>query len=130
MQNFIESVIDFNQRVLGIEQREIGPLEQGEHEATVKAFHEEINEYVAAHNQFDLVGQVDAVVDLIYFAVGSLYKKGLSANQIGSILEVVHNSNMTKKLGVVEKRGNPLGDAVKPEGWVGPEEAIAAVMGG
>jgi hypothetical protein len=37
---------------------------------------------------------------------------------------------MTKKLGVVEKRGNPLGDAVKPEGWVGPEEAIAAVMGG
>lgn len=129
MNQMIESVIDFNQRVLKIEPRELGVMSEGEVKATVKALNEEAVEFEDAYAGQDMLGQVDALIDSIYFAIGGLYKMGLTAEQIGKAFQVVHDCNMAKKLGTVEKRGNPLGDAVKPEGWKGPEEALAEVLG-
>lgn len=132
MQAFNEmvvDVIDFNQRVLGIAPRELGVMVEGEAKATVKALNEEATEFMDAYEHQDMLGQVDALLDSIYFSIGALYKMGLTAEQIGLSFRAVHQCNMQKKLGVVPKRDNPLGDAVKPEGWVGPEERIAEVLG-
>lgn len=126
--NIPAAIIDFNQRVLGIDPRELGPMSEPEFKATIKAFLEEVEELEEAHQHHDFIGQIDAVVDLIYFAYGALYKMGLTAKQILDISQAVHDANMEKKLGVVAKRGNPLGDAVKPEGWIGPEERIADIL--
>lgn len=127
-QSFAHAVVDFNQKVLGIAPRTQHPLEGGELEATRKAFAEEIQEFNDAIAQGDFLGQIDALTDLKYFIDGALYKMGLTADQINGCAFAVHAANMEKKLGIVEKRGNPLGDAVKPEGWVGPEERIAEIL--
>jgi predicted HAD superfamily Cof-like phosphohydrolase len=127
---YAHAVVDFNQRVLKIDPRSLHPLAGGELHATMKAFQEEITEFQDAINSGDFLGQIDAVVDLTYYAFGALYKMGLTGDQIQACCMAVHDANMEKKLGVVPKRGNPLGDAVKPDGWVGPEERIAEILEG
>jgi predicted HAD superfamily Cof-like phosphohydrolase len=129
MNPIIRKVIEFNQQVLDIQPREIGVMIEGEAKATVKALNEEATEFQEAFDGHDILGQVDALVDSIYFAVGALYKMGLTGLQIEAAFDVVHECNMKKHLGRVAKRDNPLGDAVKPEGWVGPEEGLAGVLG-
>lgn len=128
-QSFAHAIIQFNQIVLQIEPRPLHPLQGGELSATIKAFEEELNEFKEAIHTGDFIGQIDALTDLKYFIDGALYKMGLTAEQINEINYAVHEANMQKKLGVVEKRGNPLGDAVKPEGWVSPEERIGRILG-
>lgn len=128
-QTFAHAIVLFNQQILKIEPRELAPLEGGELAATLKAFDEEISEFKQALDEGDFIGQIDALTDLKYFIDGALYKMGLTAEQINDINFAVHDANMQKKLGVVEKRGNPLGDAVKPEGWISPEERIGQILG-
>lgn len=128
--SFAQAVVQFNQMILRLQPRELHPLEGDELEATRKAFKEELQEFDLAIEQGDFIGQIDALTDLKYFIDGALYKMGLSADQIDDIGFAVHDANMQKKLGVVEKRGNPLGDAVKPDGWVSPEERIGEILGG
>lgn len=129
MNRIIQAVIEFNQQILDIQPRELGIMSEGEIRATDKALREEAEEFMEAFEKGDILGQADALFDSIYFAVGALYKMGLTGLQIEDGFMVVHECNMTKKKGIVEKRGNPLGDAVKPVGWVPPEEGIAAVLG-
>lgn len=128
-QTFAHAIVEFNQQILKIDPRPLAPLEGGELQATLKAFDEELTEFKEAIQQGDFIGQIDALTDLKYFIDGALYKMGLTAEQINDINYAVHDANMQKKLGVVEKRGNPLGDAVKPEGWVSPEERIGKILG-
>lgn len=86
---------------------------------------EELNEYNEAALRGDLVGMADALVDLVYFAIGAAVQMGIPFEQV---FEVVHRKNMRKQLGVT-KRGNPE-DAAKPTDWVGPEEEIMAIFKG
>lgn len=130
MKSFAQNVVEFNQQILGIEQRPIGKLPKPEFEISVKCLNEEIGEFVDNYDVDDFIGCVDAMVDLIYFANGVLYKMGLTAQEIDSCCEVVHNANMEKKRGVNSKRAvEGAADAVKPDGWVSPEERIAAILG-
>lgn len=73
---------------------------------------EELTEFLGAKTIAD---QADAMIDLIYFAYGTLYKMGVDADQCFSI---VHSANMQKTMGVT-KRGHD-DDAAKPEGWTPP----------
>ena len=72
---------------------------------------------------------IDAIIDLKYFAVGVLYKMGLSPDMQKACCTAVHSANMEKKLGTVAKRAvEGAADAVKPEGWVSPEERIIEIL--
>lgn len=118
-------VSNFNERVLKLERRPLGPMPKDVGSHLVKCLHEEAVELQEAHDNADLVGCVDALIDSIYFAVGGLYKLGLSKNDAVAVLELVHKANMTKQKG--QKEGRITGDAadaVKPEDWVSPEQAI------
>ena len=83
---------------------------------TLHALSEEITEFDQADT---LVDEVDALIDLIYFAAGRLQEMGVDgARAFGE----VHKANMGKCRGQLTKRPGSQGyDAVKPEGWVGPD---------
>lgn len=128
---FVEQVVEFNEKIIGVGQRDIGLLNPQELEYAIKAIDEEKQEFFQAHHQQDVIGAVDAVVDLLYFGIGFLRRMGLSADQISSCMTAVHEANMEKKLSTsVHKRVEGVPDAAKPEGWVGPEERIAFILGG
>lgn len=130
MKSFAQQVVEFNQQILGITQRPIGELPKHEFEISMACLQEEIDEFEEAVRGGDVIGAVDAMVDLMYFANGVLYKMGLTAQEIDDCCEAVHNANMEKKRGVNAKRAvEGAADAVKPEGWVSPEERIAAILG-
>ena len=125
----VKDVIQFNATVLGIEQRPLGMMPESESAITVKCLTEEVAEFAEAVEDGDFIGQVDALIDSIYFATGALYKLGLNENQISSCMNAVHEANMTKRKGVNEKRGDgSAADAIKPEDWVSPEERIGSIL--
>ena len=63
---------------------------------------------------------VDALVDLVVIAIGTLDLFKVNAY---SAWDEVLRANLNKKRGVKESRPNPFGlpDLIKPEGWVGPD---------
>lgn len=85
--------------------------------------HEELDEFIESAQDGSIVGVADALADIVYVALGTAYKLGLPFAQIW---EAVQAANMRKVAGPT-KRGNKI-DAMKPEGWVGPEAAIARAI--
>lgn len=83
-----------------------------------KAMEEEIQEFDDATRAGDVEEAADALVDLVYFALGRLVEMGIPA---GAVFEEVQRANMNKVRGELSKRPGSLGhDAVKPEGWTAP----------
>jgi predicted HAD superfamily Cof-like phosphohydrolase len=84
--------------------------------------HEELDEFLEAS---DLVGQADAVIDLIYFALGTLVEMGVDAQEL---FNLVHNANMTK----LSQDGQPIlrpdGKIMKPETWVDPRDSLQRAL--
>lgn len=129
--DIVAQVFEFNEKVLNIHRPEIALLSEKELEYAMKAGLEELDEFHDAHNAKDVIGSVDAVIDQIYFQIGFLKRMGLSEQQVRDCFSAVHNANMEKKAGEQAKRaGSGVVDAVKPEGWVPPEERIALILGG
>lgn len=121
-------IFDFNQNVLGIDPRLPMPLVNNEKTWLAGCIREESEEFGAAE---DIVDQVDALVDAIVFATGGLYRLGLTAEQAEACVAAVMDANFEKKAG--QKAGRVFDgvvDAVKPTGWVGPENRIRAILEG
>jgi predicted HAD superfamily Cof-like phosphohydrolase len=78
---------------------------------------EEIQEFIAADTLFD---QVDAMLDLMYFALGTMVEMGVPPQKM---FEMVHAANM-RKLHNGKVVYSETGKVVKPEGWYGPEAEI------
>lgn len=124
--SMIEKVVEFNCAILGTEQGlEITELSGSDYSLLKNQIDEEITELEEAWEDEDLVGQVDALLDLVYFVFGGLYKMGLSAEQIEYCFNLIHEANMTKAVGKVAKRAvEGTVDAVKPANFVDPKQAI------
>lgn len=84
---------------------------------------EEVDELKESFVDCDLVGAADALVDLVYVAMGTAYEMGLPFDELWRI---VHHANMSKRRGM-SKRGFAF-DLVKPEGWVDPKVKIKEVL--
>lgn len=127
---FVKSVVEFNEKILLIRDREKALLNDSEFKISVECLNEEVQEFIEAHKNQNFIGAIDAIIDLQYFAIGVLYKMGLKADQISRCMQAVHDANMNKKRGVKAGRGDGIAaDAVKHEGWVAPEERIAEIVG-
>lgn len=86
----------------------------------IKFMLEELNEYIEATINEDVEGQADALVDLVYVALGTALMHGFPFDELW---DEVHRVNMTKvraKSSVESKRGSDF-DVVKPPGWTGPD---------
>jgi predicted HAD superfamily Cof-like phosphohydrolase len=111
---------DFARTIMGVEAPP-APRRLSEARKTwaSRAFREEVKEFEDAETIED---EVDAVIDLIYFAAGRLHEMGVDG--AAHFMEV-HLPNMRKVRGTLQKRSHGLGvegyDAVKPEGWTGPD---------
>ncbi len=121
-------VFDFNAKVVGVHPRLLGMItsEHPEIEWLVGVLQEEAQELAEAGS---LAEQVDALVDSIIFAMGGLYRLGLSEEQALKCFHAVMDANFEKKAG--QKKGREVEgvkDAVKPEGWKGPEARIQEIL--
>lgn len=101
------------------------PLSEEEKRFRIAALREEITEYedTPAH---DLVGQFDALLDLLVFGVGTLERHGFP---LQSGFEAVMRANMTKSVGQNgSKRGGFQRDLVKPVDFIGPEQELGMIL--
>lgn len=80
---------------------------------------EEVTEAQTAFAEKDADGVVDAMIDAIVFALGTLDAFDVDAYEAWNR---VHAANMAKNPGVKEGRPNPYGfpDLIKPAGWTAP----------
>lgn len=81
---------------------------------------EELSEYLRAVEEGHLVDAADALVDLVYVAMGCAHAMGMPFDRM---FDIVHKSNMQKQPAndyIRSLRGQQY-DVVKPIGWVGPE---------
>lgn len=81
---------------------------------------EELTEMANAIGHGDAEGVVDALVDLVVVAVGTLDLYGVDGPKAW---RAVHEANMNKEPGIKASRPNKLGlpDLIKPPGWVAPD---------
>ena len=85
----------------------------------VSMIQEEFEELVCAVGNQDAEETVDALIDLIVFAVGTLDSFEIDGHKAWN---KVLRANMTKQPGVKPERPNPFGfsDLIKPKGWRKP----------
>jgi predicted HAD superfamily Cof-like phosphohydrolase len=81
---------------------------------------EELDELFAAIDNKESDEVVDAFIDIIVIALGSLDAFDVD---IKKAWKRVHYANMQKEIGVKDTRPNPLGlpDLVKPKNWQAPQ---------
>lgn len=123
----IDEVVYFNREVLGISPRYPDKLVNAEKQWLLQALQEEVEELRDAGS---VAESVDALIDLIYFALGGLYRHGLLEDDIRGCFTAVHSANLMKKRGVKASRpqDGSVADAVKPEGWKDPVHTIQEIL--
>ncbi len=88
-----------------------------------KWMNEEVAEFLIAD---DIYEQADAMIDLIYFALGTMVELGLEADELFAI---VQKANMSKLWPDGKPHYNPKdGKVIKPEGWQDPAPQIKAYI--
>ena len=133
MSKQFKDVVEFNQDIIKLAPTEF--LNRERVEWFKNTINEELSEFEKANDDYiaakkcnadaeTLLGcqvdMMDAIIDLIYFAFGRLYEIGITEDDFDAMWNAVHESNMTKKRG--NKGRGSDDDAIKPEGWQGPEQ--------
>ena len=78
---------------------------------------EELDEFLKGYSDADLEACADALVDIVYVALGTAYLMGLPFDDLW---DEVQKANMNKIRAVkVTKRGTTF-DVIKPKGWQPP----------
>jgi len=86
---------------------------------------EEIDEFIEATKNNDIYEQVDAMIDLIYFALGTLVEIGIPPNEI---FNIVQNANMSKLWEDGKPRFREDGKVIKPSHWQDPHDKIVKAI--
>lgn len=83
--------------------------------------YEELQEFL---NSSSVVDQADAMIDLIYFALGTMVNMGVEPERI---FEIVHEANMSKFWQDGQPRWHEeSGKVMKPPTWVDPYHKLQA----
>lgn len=116
----IKDVYTFNREIIGTVQPEKPTnLERERLLFALTAMYEELNEFTVACNSNNVSDALDAIIDLIYFAIGRAYELGITEAQFRQYWSLVQQKNMQKKRGT-KNRGTDQ-DAAKPERWTSPD---------
>jgi predicted HAD superfamily Cof-like phosphohydrolase len=79
---------------------------------------EELDEF---RDSVSITEQADAMIDLIYFALGTLVEMGVKPDRL---FEIVHSANMRKLFPDGKPRYNSDGKTLKPVTWEDPENEL------
>lgn len=93
------------------------------HDFKMGHLYEELNELSNAYEDNDVEEMADALVDLVYVAIGYAVELGYNFD---ALWQEVHKANMNKiRTGVKadSKRGSTY-DIIKPEGWTPPDTSV------
>ncbi len=91
-------------------------------ERALKRYHwmlEEINEFLEAD---EIVEQADAMIDVIYFALGTLVEMGIRPD---NLFQIVQDANMSKLWPDGKPHYNEEGKTIKPSTWEDPHKKLA-----
>ena len=112
----LKDVYKFNQEIIGTQQPKVPEVLNRERLLfALTAMYEELHEFTVASNNNNVGESLDAIIDLIYFALGRAYEMGITEEQFKKCWNNVQQKNMQKKKGT-KNRGTSQ-DAMKPEGW-------------
>ena len=112
----LKDVYKFNKEIIGTQQPDKPQVLNRERLLfALTAMYEELHEFTVANNNNNIGEALDAMIDLIYFALGRVYELGISAELFDKCWNIVQEKNMAKKRGT-KNRGTDQ-DAMKPEGW-------------
>lgn len=84
-----------------------------------KWMREEIEEF---ENSDTVYEQADAIIDLLYYAIGSLVEMGVKPDEL---FMLVHEYNVKKLIG---KQCDRDGKIMKPYGWRHPDKEIKEII--
>lgn len=115
-------VEDFNREVVALPIPETPQVINPERQNWANAaLQEELTEFNEAIDAGDVLEAADALIDLVYFALGRLVEMGVPAI---AVMDEVQRANMDKEQGELSKRPGSMGhDAIKPAGWQAPDHA-------
>lgn len=119
MRNILRDVRDFHKKFGLITQDSPVHLTRRKLHERVECLQEELGEFNEACQEQDLEKQVDALIDIIYFALGTLVMLGIKPFLFKRLWNDVQRANMAKVRGKTQ-RGHAV-DVCKPEGWVPPQ---------
>lgn len=114
MDKYYEMVKDFHEKFNRPTSDSPKYLGYAEKERRYLFMQEELMEFMAAP---DIYEQADAMIDLIYFALGTMVEMGVKPQKL---FEIVHDANMKKLWPDGKAHYNELGKVVKPERWQDP----------
>lgn len=118
-EDMLHQIGEFNRTVVGMPIPAVPTRLDPERKSwAISALTEELTEFKEAET---LEEEVDALIDLTYFALGRIVEMGIAP---GGPFGEVQRANMAKRRGALSKRPGSKGfDAVKPPGWRGPDHA-------
>lgn len=82
---------------------------------------EEVDEFIQAVEDKDIVEQADAMIDVIYFAIGTLVELGVEPQQL---FEIVQKANMSKLWEDGKPHYKNDGKVRKPLSWIDPHPLL------
>ncbi|WP_432417840.1 hypothetical protein [Caenimonas sedimenti] len=88
----------------------------------VEWLREEVNELESAST---LVDQVDAAIDVLYLALGTLVEMGV---ELEEPFKLVHESNLAKAWPDGRFRQTATGKIIKPDGWQSPRPRLERLV--
>ena len=127
MNEMWDDIKKFHQQFL-LPQNELPALLEKElYEFRFKFMHEELAEFEDACQQLDMVKAFDALLDLVYVAMGTAYMMNLPWEEGWVQVQAANMRKTRAKIPSDSKRGSSY-DVVKPEGWVGPNKMLLACV--
>lgn len=119
MHSNFHDVIDFHNKYGLVYTGKVRPLDKSTQAYRIHFLEEELKEFIQSANLDDTVGMADALIDIVYVAMGTAYMMGLPWQKLW---DEVQRTNMNKIRATdanQSKRKNLL-DVIKPEGWEPP----------
>ena len=119
MHSNFHDVIDFHNKYGLVYTGKVRPLDKSTQAYRIHFLEEELKEFIQSANLDDTVGMADALIDIVYVAMGTAYMMGLPWQKLW---DEVQRTNMNKIRATdanQSKRKNSL-DVIKPEGWEPP----------
>lgn len=90
---------------------------------TFKLISEELDEFV---NSTEEVDELDALIDIVYIAIGAMWKMGLSTGQIFDAIHIVCDSNDSKS--VAKTSAHIKANIDKGPNFVKPESRLQELL--
>mgnify|MGYP000241536307 CR=1 FL=1 len=93
---------------------------------TLRLLTEELDEYFQAQCEANDVDKADALIDIIYVAIGAMWKMGLTTKQIADAIHVVCDSNDSKT--ATKTASHIKANIDKGAGFIAPEPRLQEIL--